>query len=335
MRISNTLVAGLLCIVGGTSVALCEIRVTTETLDSGRTFLLVSGEIGPNDRLDSFAALAASSEAQAVVFDSPGGNVHGAMKLGRMIRALKLDTVQIRKLECASACALAFLGGVNRSALPGSIGVHRSSFDPSSSMERDDAVAGVQAMTADILSYLGEMGVSAQFLAFSLRYDQNDMRYLSASEMSELNVTTAADGEPSFSRDAGSGDETVVANLPPPETLGLADDNAIRAIKNATARFKDAGMSGLQESSRACWRVVSQKRTLDSVQYCRMLDMVGVALDQAAVEQFGPRAHISYFTTKNRASDLVEGIIAAGVANRDRAASLFEHWNVQFNRYFR
>jgi hypothetical protein len=113
------------------------------------------------------------------------------MALGRMIRLLGLNTMQVRQLECASACSLAFLGGVSRIAAPGSIGVHRTSFAPDSTVGRDEAVAGVQALTAEIISYLSEMGVSADLLNFALRYDRTDIRYLSASEMNDLKVTTS------------------------------------------------------------------------------------------------------------------------------------------------
>lgn len=197
------------------SGARAELRFSADSLNDGTNIVIVSGEISSSDRLDEFVSLAASRKASMVVFDSPGGNIYGAMKLGRMIRALQLNTVQIRQMDCASACALAFVGGVRRSATPGSIGVHRSSFAPSATMGREDAVAGVQEVTADILSYLGEMGVSAKFLEFSLRYDSADMRYLSGAEMAELNVTTTsnqADIPASFGR--SSQPETPVAVQP-------------------------------------------------------------------------------------------------------------------------
>lgn len=67
-------------------------------------------------------------QADYISFDSPGGNVVTAIRFGRAIRALNARTLQIRALECASACAFAFVGGVERFAEPGSIGVHRISY---------------------------------------------------------------------------------------------------------------------------------------------------------------------------------------------------------------
>ncbi|TPJ72462.1 hypothetical protein [Mesorhizobium sp. B2-6-2] len=152
-------------------------------------FLVVSGDFRVNEPLSEFASAVTASGATSVTFDSPGGNIASAMQLGRMIRAAGLDTFQTRQGECASACSLAFMGGVRRLAEPGSIGVHQSSFAPDHQLSTDEAVAGVQAVTAEIMSYLTDMGVDAKLLAVAMNYDKSDMRYLSASEMAALHVT--------------------------------------------------------------------------------------------------------------------------------------------------
>ncbi|WP_156398650.1 hypothetical protein [Mesorhizobium sp. Root102] len=159
-------------------------------------FLIVSGEFGINEPLNRFSNAVTSSGARVIVFDSAGGSIGSAMQLGRMIRAAGLDTLQVRQLQCASACSLAFMGGVRRVADPGSIGVHRSSFAPDSGMSADEAVANVQAVTADIMSYMTEMGVDPKLMAVALSYDRSDMRYLSASEMTELRVTNITPTQP-------------------------------------------------------------------------------------------------------------------------------------------
>ncbi|QPC90758.1 hypothetical protein [Mesorhizobium sp. INR15] len=159
------------------------------SLDDGTHFLVVSGEFNDSENFEEFSARIKANGSTFVTFDSPGGSVESAIRLGRIIRASGLNTIQIRKMECASACSLAFAGGVLRGAEPGSIGVHRSSFAPESNLTRDDAVANIQAATAEIMGYLSEMGVDPQLLAIALRYDKADMRYLSVSEMHDLRLT--------------------------------------------------------------------------------------------------------------------------------------------------
>jgi hypothetical protein len=175
--------------------------VTYERQISGEgvRFLLVSGEFVADDRLDEFARAITEHGAIAVIFDSPGGNLYSAMEHGRVLRSLQVGTLQLRNLLCASACSLAFLGGVQRYAEPGSIAVHRSFFSDEYTGGRDQAVADVQAITADVLAYLKEMDVDPELLQLAFQYDSSDMRFLSGSEMARMRVTT---GNASASVDA-------------------------------------------------------------------------------------------------------------------------------------
>lgn len=154
-------------------------------------YVVVSGKFEADESLDGFTHVVSQSGAKYITFDSPGGAVGTAMQLGQMIRSAGLNTFQMRVTECASACSLAFLGGVERMADPGSIGVHRSSFSSDATVSTDDAVAGVQALTAYIIAYLTEMGVDPKLLVVALSYDRSDMRYLSSSEMTQMRVTNA------------------------------------------------------------------------------------------------------------------------------------------------
>jgi len=132
-------------------------------------------------------------QADYISFDSPGGNVVTAIMFGRAIRALNARTLQIRALECASACAFAFVGGVERFAEPGSIGVHRISLSDDVPMDNKLAVSTVQLMTGEIIGYLTDMGVSPNLLQLSLSIDSTDIRYLTAAEMRDWNINTPED----------------------------------------------------------------------------------------------------------------------------------------------
>lgn len=132
-------------------------------------------------------------QADYISFDSPGGNVVAAISFGRAIRALNARTLQIRAMECASACAFAFVGGVERFAEPGSIGVHRVSLSDDDPMDNKLAVSSVQSLTGDIIGYLTDMGVSPNLLQLSLSIDSTDIRYLTAAEMRNWNINTPED----------------------------------------------------------------------------------------------------------------------------------------------
>lgn len=191
-----------LCLLGSSASA--TLTYAPLKLEDEITVLVIEGTFEFTDDLQPFLLAVIQHRPQAVTFNSGGGNVVKALELGRVIRRLNMMTVQTREYECSSACAFAFLGGVQRFATPGSIGVHKASFEGAPSINVEDAVATVQQLTADVMSYIAEMGADPRLLELSLRYDKNDMRYLSVSEMQQYKVTT----------DNGQADQNVGSPLP-------------------------------------------------------------------------------------------------------------------------
>ncbi|WP_245414460.1 SH3 domain-containing protein [Mycoplana dimorpha] len=167
-----------------------DLEYQSQSTPDGVSYLVVHGRFEATDSLVEFTRAVTARRPAAVTFNSPGGNVAKAMELGRLIRSFNLSTMQIRNAECASACSLSFLGGVSRAAEPGSIGVHKSSFNDTTGLQVHDAVSMVQQITAEVIGYMNEMGVDPGLLQLSLSYDSNDIRYLSGSEMARYRVTT-------------------------------------------------------------------------------------------------------------------------------------------------
>ncbi|MBZ9936639.1 hypothetical protein LB518_10060 [Mesorhizobium sp. BR1-1-16] len=217
---------GLTCAMAGH--ALAAITFDERELDAG-TFIVVSGEIEFTDSLAPFEALARQGRARFVTFDSPGGSPYKAMDLGRLIRRYGLSTVQVRSSECASACALAFMGGAARLAMAGSIGVHRSSFSDTSSMPVEDAVSSIQQLTADIMAYMNEMGVDPSLLQLALQYGSDDIRYLSSSEMERYRVVVGLDSTIA----ASSASTTTPVTAPRPSTSAAPQTLSSLAIPRA------------------------------------------------------------------------------------------------------
>lgn len=186
----SKLVAAAVFIAATGGRATADLRYELSADPEGTRFIMVAGTFEAGDRLAGFERMVASGRPAAVIFHSEGGFPPKAMELGRLIRRLGLSTFQPYGLECASACALAFLGGVDRYADPGAIGVHQTYFDTRTPGDVDAAVSAIQFLTADTLDYLAEMDVDAGFLALSMRYDSNDLRMLSGREMARYRVTT-------------------------------------------------------------------------------------------------------------------------------------------------
>lgn len=180
---------GIVASVALISTSAYAVTYETSHTSDGEAYVVVVGTFEPSDSVHELVEAVSGSGARFVTFDSPGGNIAAAISHGRMIRALNLNTLQVRATRCMSACSLAFLGGVTRSAEPGSIGVHRSSFSANTPRDSNDAVAAIQAVTAEVVSYISEMGADPTLLSIAYSYDANDMRFLSASEMRQFRIT--------------------------------------------------------------------------------------------------------------------------------------------------
>ena len=194
--VSRIIIFVWLLVLTSAGCAAAAVSVDRIPVQSGPPILLVKGKFVFSDDPAVLVREVNATGAKVGTFNSNGGNILAAMAYGRTIRSLGLSTFQLRSAQCASACALAFVGGVVRQAEPGSIGVHQSSFSPEEKVDGHTAVAAVQAITAQIMTYLLEMGVDPRLLQLSLSVAANDMRYLTAGEMNDYKVTTSAASQP-------------------------------------------------------------------------------------------------------------------------------------------
>ena len=113
---------------------------------------------------------------QGVVLSGQGGEVAEAISLARWLRGQGLATVVSG--ECASACVLAFAGGVERYLEPGArIGVHQFS-----ALEGGSFAAG-QRVTAEAAAFLAEMGIDETLALIAARVAARDMRWLTPDEV--------------------------------------------------------------------------------------------------------------------------------------------------------
>ena len=187
MKRIRAFAAAVVCLLG-LGLVPAQAAITVQPMTDEYRIMIISGDFEYGQDLAPIFRQIESYRPDVITFNSPGGNIYSAMSLGRFLRANGFATMQVRSLECASACSLAFIGGSTRMAEPGSIGVHQSSFAVDGAAS--EQVSAVQSVTADVLSYLREMDVDAGLLETALRYHSNDIRYLSASEMDLFGVTT-------------------------------------------------------------------------------------------------------------------------------------------------
>ena len=137
--------------------------------DSDEMTIRVHGAIKDNDLKDFKAALAKVAKDKqklhmnAVQLDSHGGERSAGMAIGHAIRNHRLNTYVATDAICHSACALIFIGGVERYPF-GEIGVHRTTFFKTLPSAYDKFLPEVVGNDIKrVRAYVSKMGVSSQF----------------------------------------------------------------------------------------------------------------------------------------------------------------------------
>jgi hypothetical protein len=135
-----------------------------------------------------------------VFLRSPGGDVEEAIKIGRLIRELKIKTnvpiqskgphacygqkpLMAENCTCESACFLIFAGGVDRSGYI--VGLHRSYYPHQylRTMSAEEATSRTKAARAKVDQYLTDMEVPRSFIDRALATPSEDMDFLTSTEI--------------------------------------------------------------------------------------------------------------------------------------------------------
>ena len=139
-----------------------------------------------------------------VAFNSKGGSLAGGIRLGRLIRRLGMATsvgktvpeerfYKTDKGICYSACAYAFLGGVRRFVNAGEFGVHQFFTDallqdPNGKIFSPTDFSLQQTIAGLLLSYVIEMGASAELVIEANKTLPTEMNLLTKKQISNFRI---------------------------------------------------------------------------------------------------------------------------------------------------
>ena len=187
------------------------------------TWILIDGaiEAGATVRLRQHLESKYLSEGVAppkVALNSPGGNLIEGIKMGLLMRDLEISTtigrqtatyeeggsenvewgwVTSSNASCASACAYAFLGGVDRYMPEGSrFGVHQfyrssSNYDLNENLSVDKINSDAQRITGALVEYLDHLNdISFLLLSEAAEASKDEMNWISRERAIELGVVT-------------------------------------------------------------------------------------------------------------------------------------------------
>ena len=162
-------------------------------------WIIATGEVEPGDahRLRSLVERQPVDRdgfrnVVGVSLSSPGGDLGEGIELGRTIRDLTLQTLVEAGNTCASACALAFLGGVRQHATGASVyrglerhgrlGFHGFRFsDNDWQIPANLGIEITQIINGIILDYAADMGnIDLAFLANTLRVSSGEMYWVNS-----------------------------------------------------------------------------------------------------------------------------------------------------------
>lgn len=177
--------------------------------------VLAEGEIAPETPSDLERFLG-GEPVYSVAFRSQGGAMQAAMELGRIIRRRGLDTYVTGQLEspqegdgvCASACVIAFAGGVKRSVQKGArIGVHQFR-----GAAHDAGEGAAQVAVVALAAYFEEMGVRREVVDVASVVPPHAIYWLKEDELAALGLDNTTLRSSRWRLDALD-DGTVVAEV--------------------------------------------------------------------------------------------------------------------------
>jgi hypothetical protein len=160
--------------------------------------IVVSGTLKPGDD-EVFSKHLMQFPKGLVVLQGDGGDLAAAIKIGTAIRLKNYSTLVPTGSSCASACAIAWLGGAPRILEDGSqVGFHAAY------ALKDGQAAEVGAPNALLGAYLGKIGLPDRAVAYITSAPPEGMNWLSSDQAEKMGIelkTISGSGPPAMLSD--------------------------------------------------------------------------------------------------------------------------------------
>jgi hypothetical protein len=182
--------------------------IDAKTLDNGSTLVVVEGEFETDD-IETFRSKVAAlpSSKVMVALRSDGGSLVAGIRIGSLIREKKFATLVPDAASCASACALAWLGGVRRYVGQGSsVGFH------SAYVVKSEGPAESGYGNAILGAYLNQLGLSEKAILYVTQAGPSSMQWMSLEGAAEHGIAVAQLPTPPAARDAMAFAQQLVAS---------------------------------------------------------------------------------------------------------------------------
>jgi len=213
------------------SLIFCDLSEAAEfsrtPTNGGADIIAIAGDFVLGDE-KKFVDLALSSQNALVVLESPGGNLYAGIEIGRAIHLKGFATLVPDGVRCASACALAWLGGRPRvMGETGQVGFHAAY------ATKDGQSAISSTGNALVGVYLNQLGLSTTAVLYITAPSPADIQWLSFADARRIGI----DVQQTKSSPAAN-DEPRQAKEPPRQHDASGTEFA--TIKSTTYRFVTA-----------------------------------------------------------------------------------------------
>jgi hypothetical protein len=154
-------------------------------LDAGPALVMVEGDLELSD-IELFRNKVAPLSKATVAFRSDGGSLLAGIRIGMLIRVKSFTTIVPDAAQCASACAVAWLGGVHRFLGVGSkVGFHAAYVQKAGTTTESgpgNAVLG---------AYLDQIGLPEDAIVYITQAAPNSMKWLNLEEAAQHGIEVA------------------------------------------------------------------------------------------------------------------------------------------------
>lgn len=124
----------------------------------------------------------------SIYFNSPGGNLFEAMKIGKLIRERMIETAVAFDDICYSSCVMAFVGGVFRAGA-GKMGIHSFySEDFIGSGDYSKASEQYNLIADEVRTYLREMRIPVSLLDAMMAVTRKNIKILDVEEIKKYTL---------------------------------------------------------------------------------------------------------------------------------------------------
>lgn len=174
--------ATVLAALTTTAVPARAATIDAHRLDNETMLIFISGEMVLGDE-KTFANVALPHDNAIVVFKSNGGNLRAGIEIGKAIRLKGFATYVSDGESCASACALAWLGGRSRAMSATSrVGFHAAH------VQTGETKVATSVGNALVGAYVSQLGLPERAVIYVTSAAPDEIKWLTFSDAQSIGI---------------------------------------------------------------------------------------------------------------------------------------------------